>query len=145
MALRVLVVEDMWEQTETLALLLRLYRCEVRTALEAATAISLAPAFRPHVGLLNIGLPGMDGHGLARWFRARPDLGHTALIATSGCGGDEYQRACRESGFDFALSKPLDLEALVEILLLAGTVVHYPGETGETLVVPSVVADEAVG
>ena len=63
---RVLVVDDNEDAVALLAEGLELLGYEVRTAGDGPSAISIAAQFHPQVGLLDIGLPGMDGYELAR-------------------------------------------------------------------------------
>jgi len=112
--LKVLVVDDSRDARESLAEWLRLQGHEVMTAGHADQARALAREIRPDVGLLDIGLPGVDGHQLARLLRE--DLGEIRLIATSGYGQPEALERSREAGFDLHLVKPLDLRALRDAL-----------------------------
>jgi two-component system CheB/CheR fusion protein len=62
------------------------------------------------VALLDIGLPGMDGHELARQLRAvAPDA---FLVAATGYGQETDRRAPRDAGFDRHLVKPLGVDEL---------------------------------
>jgi CheY-like chemotaxis protein len=59
----------------------------------------------------------MDGHGLARAFRADPELSSSAyLIALTGYGQEEDRRRALEAGFDAHLTKPADLDVLRRLL-----------------------------
>ena len=73
-SLRVLVVEDNVDAADSFSLLLRLYGHEVQLARTGPTALEMAPAFRPDVVLLDIGLPGMDGYQVAKRLRAKPEF-----------------------------------------------------------------------
>ena len=66
--------------------------------------------------LMDIGLPGMDGYELIRALRARPCCNDLVIIAISGYGREEDVRRSREAGFDYHLVKPVDHDALLEIL-----------------------------
>jgi PAS domain S-box-containing protein len=113
---RVLIVDDNADSAETLAILLRRFGHEVRTAADGASALELARREPPDVALLDIGLPIMDGLELAR--RMREDLGLTRayLIALTGYGQEEDRRKSRAAGFDAHLVKPVDLDRLRRIL-----------------------------
>ena len=70
--------------------------------------------------LCDIGLPGgLDGHGVARAFRADPDLQSAFLIALTGYGQEEDRRRALEAGFDAHLTKPADIEELKKLLAKA--------------------------
>jgi CheY-like chemotaxis protein len=66
--------------------------------------------------LLDIGLPDMDGHELARRLRSSPDTANAMLIALTGYGQSEDRERARQAGFDRHLVKPADLSELLRIL-----------------------------
>ena len=69
---RVLLVDDNQDGVELLAEALALQGHQVHVAFEAEQGLLLAEQHRPQLALLDIGLPGMDGHALAA--RAPPAL-----------------------------------------------------------------------
>ena len=118
---RVLVVDDNRDSAETMAVLLRLWGHEARSAEHGAAALEVAQEFRPEAVLLDIGLPQMDGYEVARRLRALPGLDGVLLIAMTGYGQDQDRRRARRAGFDHHLVKPVDPEALRRLLALAPT------------------------
>ena len=66
--------------------------------------------------VLDIGMPGMDGHEVARRVRQRPGGGNTMLIALTGWGQEEDRRRSQAAGFDHHLVKPADIGALQALL-----------------------------
>jgi CheY-like chemotaxis protein len=112
-ALRVLVVDDNRDSADSLAQLLGMLGHEVRVAYDAGGALALAPPFRPQVGILDIGLPDLDGRTLARRLRALPEGAAMLLIAATGYGRMEDNG---DSAFDHHLVKPVDI-AQVQALL----------------------------
>jgi two-component system CheB/CheR fusion protein len=116
-ARRCLVIEDHEDAAESMALLLRLAGHEAEVAHDAVRGLETARRFLPEVVVCDIGLPGpMDGYGLARAFRADPELPEAFLIALTGYGQDEDRRRALEAGFDAHLTKPADLDALLGLL-----------------------------
>lgn len=110
---RVLIVDDNPDSSETLAMLLELYGHEVRTAGDGPQALDAGAAFKPHAVLLDIGLPGMDGHEVARRMR-ETDWGRDALlVAVTGWAQDERGA---DANFDAHLVKPVEPDALQEVL-----------------------------
>src|SRR5262249_47293463 len=81
---RVLIVDDHRDVLESLARLLDLIGYDVRTASDSHSAVELAEAFRPQVAILDIGLPVMDGHALARELRSRLNDAPPVLVALTG-------------------------------------------------------------
>ena len=114
--LRVLVVDDIPDVADVLKMLLDLEGFETRVAYSGAVALESARDFRPDVVICDIGLPEMDGHEIARRLRRDPDIAPATLIAMTGWGAEGEVRRTRESGFDFHLVKPVDANALLELL-----------------------------
>jgi PAS domain S-box-containing protein len=115
--LRVLVVEDNVDAATSLEMLLRLYGHEVRVENSGPKALEVLAAFRPDVVLLDIGLPGMDGHEVARRLRAQAEWAQLPLVAMSGYSEDEARRQKGYEGvFDRHLVKPADPDSLQTLL-----------------------------
>ncbi len=111
---RVLVVDDNRDARESLAEWLRMQGYEVVTAAHAQEALERAREAKPEIGLLDIGLPGLDGYQLAGLLRG--ELGEIKLVATSGYGQPEAIERSRRAGFDLHLVKPLDLRSLADAI-----------------------------
>ncbi|KQW43379.1 hypothetical protein ASD88_15025 [Pelomonas sp. Root662] len=116
--LRVLVADDNADAAESLSLLLAINGNEVRTAVNGREAFEIAQAFRPQVMLLDIAMPGLDGHEVCRKVRQTPWGRDALMIATSGWGQADDRRLSAEAGFDHHLVKPVDFAA-VDALLVA--------------------------
>ena len=117
-SLRVLIVDDNADSVDMLALLLRFIGHDVRTANDATSAFGIAAAFRPQVGIFDIGMPGTDGYELARQVRREPWGKHMRLIALTGWGKDEDKQLAAHAGFDHHLTKPVDLKVLEQNLAM---------------------------
>ncbi|HXY40302.1 MAG TPA: ATP-binding protein [Vicinamibacteria bacterium] len=115
-ARRVVVVDDNVDSADTLRDALRVWGHEVATAHDGYEALVQARTFQPDVLLCDIGLPGMDGYGVARAMRADPGLRRITLVALSGYASPEDISRAREAGFDHHLAKPADLERLARLL-----------------------------
>jgi signal transduction histidine kinase len=113
---RVLVVDDNVDAAQSLAKLLQICGHEIRIAHSGPEALNAARPFKPEVVLLDIGLPGMNGYEVARRLRAEPVLTGAVLVALTGWGNDDNKRKSREAGFDFHLTKPVDITAIEGIL-----------------------------
>jgi signal transduction histidine kinase len=113
--LHVLVVDDNRDTAESLALLLRLWGHEVRTAHDGVSGLKAARSYRPQIVLLDIGLPGLDGYEVARQLRGEFGRG-MRLVAITGYGLEEDRRKAEQAGFDAHLVKPADLAVLQEQL-----------------------------
>jgi CheY-like chemotaxis protein len=58
----------------------------------------------------------MDGYELARRLRQQPQFKDIVLIAQTGWGRAEDQQRAREAGFDHHMAKPLNTEALLQLI-----------------------------
>ena len=105
---RVLVVDDNIDAAESTAAFLRLEGHEVKTVGDGPAALSSLKVFDPHVIVLDIGLPGLDGFEVARRLRARGDTSHALLIAVTGYGQREDRQRAAQAGFDYYFIKPTD-------------------------------------
>ena len=114
--LRVLVVDDNVDAAEMLATLLEMNGYTVSVEFDGASALATALREPPDVALLDIGLPDMDGHELARRLRAQPQTADAVLVALTGYGQAEDQQRAHEAGFDHHMVKPADLDRLLTLL-----------------------------
>jgi len=114
-SLRVLVVDDNVDAAEMLSEMLELAGHEARAVHDGPAALAAARDVRPDVVFLDIGLPGMNGHEVARQFRADAAFAGIVLVALTGWGSNEDKRRSREAGFDHHVTKPLDFKRVQEI------------------------------
>jgi len=113
---RILVVDDNVDAAQSLSFLLQLGGHELHVAHDGEAAVELARQLKPDIALVDIGLPKLNGYGVAQAIRAAPWGGLVVLIALTGWGQDEDKRRALEAGFDFHLTKPVDpdqVEALI--------------------------------
>jgi CheY-like chemotaxis protein len=114
---RVLVVDDNIDAAESTAAFLRLEGHEVKAVHDGLQALASLKVFDPHVVVLDIGLPGLDGYAVARQLRERGDTSHVLLIALTGYGQKEDRSRAAEAGFDYHFVKPADpreIQAAIE-------------------------------
>ena len=114
--LRILVVEDNRDAADSLLLLLALMGHEVRVAYTGPDGVRAAVEWAPEVIISDIGLPGLDGYGVASELRRNPATANACLIAVTGYGSEEDRRRALESGFDHHLTKPADPAVLQRLL-----------------------------
>jgi CheY-like chemotaxis protein len=114
---RILVVDDNPDVLRTLKDALETLGHTVRVANDGPAALRVLTTFEPEVGVLDIGLPVMDGYELARRLRERPGSSpDLRLIAVSGYGQAADRRRSAAAGFDRHLVKPIDLVNLERVL-----------------------------
>ena len=112
----ILIVDDNEDAAQMLAMLLEDAGHEVMTEGDPVVALERAQATRPDVCLLDIGLPRMDGHELARRLRAAPEGRAATLVALTGYGGAADREKAAQAGFDHYMVKPPNPEALERLL-----------------------------
>jgi two-component system, chemotaxis family, CheB/CheR fusion protein len=113
---RVVIVEDNADSRELLCELLHDEGYECRTVGSGKAALDLIRDFEPHIALLDVGLPEMDGFELARRLRAMPQTADMHLVAVTGYGRASDRVASREAGFDEHLVKPVQPDELLRVL-----------------------------
>ncbi len=120
---RALVVDDNADAAESLGVLLRFEGAEVETAHDGDQALSVAARVRPHLVLLDIGLPKKNGYDVAREIRTFAWGADSLIIAMTGWGQPHDRARSREAGFDHHLVKPVSLDAILDLV---------DGRSGET-------------
>ena len=113
---RILLIDDNCDAIDSMGALLTLLDYDVRTAENAESALVTAIAFRPHLVLSDIGLPGMDGYQLAPELRRVAADRKLVLAAVTSYGLASDKKKAREAGFDYHLVKPLDADMLIEFV-----------------------------
>jgi signal transduction histidine kinase/ActR/RegA family two-component response regulator len=113
---RVLIIEDNRDAREMFRIMLELSGHEVMEAEEGVCGLELLKAARPDVAVIDVGLPGLNGYEIARRFRTEPDSARVMLVALTGYGTPEARERSRQAGFDHHLIKPVNAEALEEIM-----------------------------
>ena len=110
----ILIVDDNAMNLKLARVLLRNEGYDVRTAGDAAEALGVLVDFRPHLILMDIQLPGMDGLTLTRMLKARPDYRKTIIVALTAYAmkGDEDRLLA--AGCDGYVSKPIDTRTFPE-------------------------------
>jgi CheY-like chemotaxis protein len=78
--------------------------------------VRLAQEWAPEVVLCDLGLPGLDGYGVASALRQHPATAQARLIAFTADNSDAHRRRSQEVGFERHLVKPQDLKVLLELL-----------------------------
>ncbi len=113
---RVLVVDDNQDSATSLAMLVGVLGAESRTAYDGPQALEVAADFRPEMIFLDIGLPIFDGYEAARRIREEPWGKTIILAALTGWSNDEDRQRSLEAGFDHHLVKPIEINALKQLL-----------------------------
>jgi two-component system CheB/CheR fusion protein len=135
---RILVIDDNRTAAETLASILRIWGYEVRVEYDGPQGLTAASTFRPHVAIVDIEMPSMDGIEVARRLREQEPKGHSDLVVVSLTGHDlrTLGLGVGRDDFDQHFTKPLNLEAFARFLARQpfgddGSAAPRPGQDGD--------------
>jgi CheY-like chemotaxis protein len=98
-------------------LALRPGQIELRLADSGELGLEVLASWQPDLVLLDISLPGIDGHEVLRRIRAHPELAHLPCVAVSADAMPHQIALARSAGFDDYWVKPLDVPTLAERVL----------------------------
>lgn len=115
-SLKVMIVDDNADAAHMLAMFLETLGHRVVVEHSSVQAVERARAERPHVCLLDIGLPDVDGNELARRLRAQPETAAATLIAITGYGQEQDRNKALDAGFDHHFVKPADTAKIASLL-----------------------------
>jgi signal transduction histidine kinase len=113
---RVLIVDDNADAGDMLAILLKEFGHDVRTAREGRGALAVAVEFKPEFVLLDIGLPEMSGYEVARRMRELPGLDRATYVAVTGYGQPSDRAESEQAGMKYHFVKPIDAAELQKLL-----------------------------
>ena len=113
---RVLDVDDNRDAAETMAMVLGISGHEVFLAHDGHTAVEMVERHDPAVVFLDIGMPGMNGFETAALLQALPGAQARLLVALTGWGSEADRARSLEAGFDFHLTKPVDIDKVQHVL-----------------------------
>ncbi|MBD8543924.1 PAS domain S-box protein [Oxalobacteraceae sp. CFBP 8761] len=114
--LRILVTDDNVDAAETLSILLEMEGHDVTLAHDGQQALQMAVQCLPDVAFLDIGLPDMSGHEVARRLRQIAGLEHCAIVAVSGWGSLDDLARSSAAGFDAHFTKPVASSRVIDYL-----------------------------
>jgi len=111
-----LVVDDSQDTAEMLAQVLKLSGANVISATSGNEALVIIAEKEFDVVLSDISMPGMDGFEFLRHLRQLPGRADVPVLALTGFGRPEDVERAKNEGFFSHVTKPFDLDALMEIL-----------------------------
>lgn len=109
---RILIVDDNYDITNSLSILLTSWKMNVQTVNNGNGVLEIIGEFNPHLILLDIGLPDMDGYEVAEKIRQNPKYADIKLVALTGWGQEKDRAKARANGFNEHLTKPVDIDVL---------------------------------
>ena len=114
--LRILIADDNEDAAATMAVLLELMGHTVKHVNDGEAAVQATRDFAPQVVLLDIGMPKINGYEACRLIRVLPGGAAMTVIAVTGWGQPQDRRSSQDAGFDRHLVKPVDPDALADLL-----------------------------
>jgi PAS domain S-box-containing protein len=107
---RVLIVDDNRDAADSLAEILRLMGCAVKTAYDGTSGIALSKEYEPQAALVDLGMPDMSGFDVLAQLRVHsPGM---LVAAVTGYGNEEDKQRTAGAGFDMHFVKPVDFSTL---------------------------------
>jgi PAS domain S-box-containing protein len=114
--LRVLVADDNRDAADTLAELLRMSGHQVHLAYDGEQALAEFTRVHPDAALLDVAMPGMNGHDVARAIRSLPGGERAFLVAITGWGQEQDRNQAFAAGFNHHTTKPMNPEHVIALL-----------------------------
>lgn len=127
---RILIVDDSATHRFWLEMMLE-GRYDVKVAFDGQGALDCVAAFRPELVLLDVVMPGMDGHAACRALRARPDARHVPIILVTSQRDEADVEAGFSCGCTDYITKPVDqVELLAKVESWLGVATHSEEPVG---------------
>ncbi len=114
--IRILIVDDQAENRLFLSRLLEPFHFSLRQAVNGLEALAQWREWDPHLILMDIVMPAMDGHEATRRIREQPDGHRVKIVALSASAFDEDREAVMATGADDFVRKPALVEDLMEVI-----------------------------
>ncbi|HEX7330714.1 MAG TPA: response regulator [Pyrinomonadaceae bacterium] len=112
----VLLVEDTEDNRFMMRRLLEMTGYRVIEAMNGEEAVKLAQAESPHLILMDLSLPIIDGLAATRLIRKLPDFQSTPIIAVSAHDTSDFQSEAIAAGCNSYVTKPIDFNELEELI-----------------------------
>jgi CheY-like chemotaxis protein len=113
---RVLVVEDEYDSVQMVTKILQHHGVQVFVAHNGQECIDMLPKIKPTLVVMDLALPEMDGWETLARMRANPETANIPVVAITAYHSVNVAEDARRAGFDAYLSKPLDVQSLVQSL-----------------------------
>ena len=112
----ILVVDDSADNVAVLSLDLQHQGYRVVTASNGEDAVTVATQTLPHLILMDINLPTLDGLGATRRIKETDGLREVPIVAITAFGTEGFQRAAYDAGVSGYLTKPIDFDRMHQLI-----------------------------
>lgn len=116
MGFTILVVEDNSSNMLLISTILKRAGYTVLEAERAEPGIALARSARPALILMDVALPGLDGHDATRALKADPETCNIPVVALTAHAMKGDEEKAREAGCDGYVTKPVNSRALMKVV-----------------------------
>ncbi len=113
---KILIVDDHEENRVILREMLRSVGFETIEARNGREAFTQAREYRPHLFLMDLSMPVMDGYEAMRQFRTLDEFDDIPAIAVSASAFEDVRQKSLEAGFQDFLAKPLVVETVLDTI-----------------------------
>jgi CheY-like chemotaxis protein len=131
--IRVLVADDAEENCIVFSEILGHFGFDVRTVEDGREAVRVYEEWKPHIIMMDLRMPGMDGYEAAKMIRAKEDGQDPVIFAATGDVLESDVEKIRESGMDGYILKPYDERSIREKI---GEFIKLSNALGRTDAVP---------
>lgn len=111
---KILIAEDNAVNRELLRELLEMKGYEIFEACNGMQALAMIGQVRPHLLVLDLGMPVLDGFGAIRRIRDDPEMSKLPVLAATAYAMRGDRERVLEAGFDGYISKPINPKELNE-------------------------------
>lgn len=116
--LRILIVDDIPTNVALIAAIIKKLNAKQETAGNGEEALSLIDSFKPHIVLLDLMMPGIDGWDIIKAIREKYSKEQMAIIVTSAITDYETITECKNNGVDDFITKPIMPDMLLNSIQL---------------------------
>lgn len=116
--LRILIVDDIPTNVALIAAIIKKLNARQETAGNGEEALSLVVSFKPHIVLLDLMMPGIDGWDIIKAIREKYSKEQMAIIVTSAITDYETITECKNNGVDDFITKPIMPDMLLNSIQL---------------------------
>lgn len=113
---RILIIDDNLTNLKLLKVVITLEGYDVRTAMDASAAEKVLIAFQPHLILMDLQLPGMDGFELTRKLKQDPRYQNILIVAVTAYAMKGDEEKALAAGCDGYIAKPIDTQQLPKLI-----------------------------
>jgi CheY-like chemotaxis protein len=113
---QILIVDDIRDLADSLALLLRRMGHDVHTVYNGRAALKAIETLGPELALVDIGLPELSGYEVAQRIRGQSWGRSVYLVAMTGWAQPEDRSRALEAGFNRHMTKPVSFAEIQQLM-----------------------------